>query len=108
MDIQYCLECNNILYPRYENNILQLVCNKCNVVIDCNTYIIFNRYKNKNIENKNKKYFVNDVTLPKLCKICEKCKNDNCVSYITKSEVKALDTHYICTSCLYEWCDKID
>ena len=66
MDIQYCLECNNILYPRYENNILQLVCNKCNVVIDCDTHIIFNRYKNKNMENKNKKYFLNDVTLPKL------------------------------------------
>lgn len=105
MPVQFCKDCNNILYPKYENKTYLLGCNKCNVYEDTASSIVYEKNKNENAEHKNIKYFLDDVTLPVVSKKCTKCENNRCVSYMRKSEEKALDEYYICTSCMYEFTD---
>lgn len=105
MPVQYCHDCNNILYPKYESNTFALSCKKCNTTVDLRTNVVYTREKREKAENKNRQYFLNDVTLPQLDRICIKCENNKCVYYMRKSDIKALDTYYICMSCMYEWTD---
>ncbi|KAL6120278.1 hypothetical protein NUSPORA_03014 [Nucleospora cyclopteri] len=106
MSLQFCNECNNILYPKYENGIYGMTCYRCNIITEANSNVVYKRQTKLPTPNKNVRYFLNDVTLPMLNKTCEKCSNNKCVSYVKKSQVKALDTYYVCTSCLYEWTDE--
>lgn len=103
MAIQFCNECNNILYPKYEDKTFLLGCSKCNIYIDVTTNVVYSRNKIERQEHKNIQYFLHDVTLPVLNKKCVKCDNNKCVSYMRKSNEKALDEYCICTSCMFEF-----
>lgn len=107
MAVQFCRECNNLLYPKTEGGILQYVCNRCETTADPNSPVVVSiNMKSKHATNNTlKQYLVQDITLPQFNFDCNKCGNNECVSYMDKSEERALSSYYVCTKCYNEWTD---
>ncbi len=107
MSMQFCKECNNLLKLKFDGDIIQFVCSKCETTADLETHVIYQE-NFKTSHGSSSKYIKNlllDSTLPRFEKTCTKCSNRLCISYMEKSEKKALNSYYICTRCLNEWND---
>lgn len=107
MAIQFCRECNNLLYPKIECGILQYICNSCETTIDPADPIISSTvFKNRHgMSAQFTQHLLQDLTLPRFNKVCAKCSHPTCISYMEESEEKALNSYYVCMKCLHEWTD---
>lgn len=107
MGAQFCRECNNLLYPRMEAGILQYVCNRCETTADpAHPVIVETCFKTKHGTSLQlNQDLARDVTLPRFRKSCARCSHGECLSYMEKSDEKALNSYYVCTRCFYEWTD---
>ena len=107
MATQFCRECSNLLYPRMDGGILQYVCNKCETTADpVSAVLVSTSFKGQHGSNlQYKQHLMGDAALPRIRKECGKCRNNECISYMEKSEDKALNSYYVCTGCFHEWTD---
>lgn len=107
MATQFCRDCNNLLYPRIEGGVLQYVCNRCETTADpVDPVITVASFESKHGTNLQfNQHLMRDAALPRLLKKCQKCDSNECISYMEKSEEKALNSYYVCTKCFYEWTD---
>ena len=111
MDIQFCDNCENLLYIYLENEKLIYKCKNCNFSKYGNesTYCVYrNDLQNKekiNLMNVNMNEFVQyDPTLPSITNgsiVCKECSNENII-YIMNN-VDEMKYTYICKNCNSQW-----
>ena len=110
--VQFCVNCENMLYPREIEKVLYMCCKNCGHKDKTNDLVIFSKIYNDDTaleDNINNKFIVNDVRLPRTTK--KMCQNVNCPSRTDKSKQIAVietikKTHekvYICCECYTDW-----
>lgn len=107
MGILFCRECKNMLYPKVDRDGFLYVCERCDLSVEPPSNVI-SSVSLKSRHAKDKQHVQSlffDPTLPRLNKACPNCGHGICVSYMEKTEEKALDSYYVCNSCFYEWAD---
>lgn len=105
--MQFCRECNNLLYPKMESGVLQYVCQRCDTTVDPASSIVtsFEFIKSHSKLLTARKNLLHDPTLPRFKIKCQTCGNSECIGYMEPSEEKALNSYYVCTKCYSEWND---
>ncbi|EOB12951.1 DNA-directed RNA polymerase II subunit RPB9 [Nosema bombycis CQ1] len=109
MNIEFCSECNNILYPKEDNTEAQLtlICKTCDHIQEASTNRIASfHYKTRPTGFKTyAKELAKDPTLPKTNQICSNCGNNVVVYFQNRDneEEIAFDLVYICVSCYHYW-----
>ncbi|KAM0679059.1 hypothetical protein BDAP_000439 [Binucleata daphniae] len=110
MDLHFCRECNNILYPKEDpdQHILYLSCRNCEHFEDSPSNIIFQKYSQQAVESTmsaHSKDLATDKTLPRTNRVnCLKCNKKNAVYFQTKDrQEEALTIHFVCCECDHLW-----
>merc|ERR1712227_523230 len=108
--IQFCQECNNMLYPKEDkvNKILLYQCRNCDFCTEAERPCI---YVNKLISNENELLQINpdvieDPTLPRTNTVnCPKCGFSSACYFQSYSTMKdaRMNLFYVCRSCRFEW-----
>jgi len=108
--MEFCKNCNNLLYYDSSNNILENICKVCGFTAQSKNYILEKiEYKNNNISNIFDSTFIYDNTLPRTTLI--KCPNTQCNSHVNitlqeaiiKKIKNKLDNYYMCVVCKSSW-----
>ncbi|KAI5149589.1 DNA-directed RNA polymerase II subunit RPB9 [Enteropsectra breve] len=107
MAIQFCKECNNMLYPKTDSVSMLYTCLRCDISAEPATPVVLsmNLKKTHCTDLQLKQNLFKDAALPRFATRCPKCSHNECISYFEKSEDKALDSYYVCTACYNEWTD---
>ncbi|CAH0600831.1 unnamed protein product [Chrysodeixis includens] len=108
--IQFCQECNNMLYPREDKNnkVLLYACRNCDYkqLADSNCV-----YVNKIMHEVDELTHINpdvvsDPTLPRTKDhMCPKCNHREAVFFQgqTRRAEEEMRLYYVCTSCKHRW-----
>ena len=108
--MNFCNQCNNLLYIKEVENKLINQCKTCGNVEETNQYIIFEKkYSIKKIVDINVKDIIYDPCYPRT--VHKSCPNDTCISKKDKTKQESifiennntLKLTYICTQCLTQW-----
>ncbi|EJW01577.1 hypothetical protein EDEG_03862 [Edhazardia aedis USNM 41457] len=113
MEIRFCQDCNNILYPKEDpsQRLLYLACRTCDYTIECPSNIVY-VYRSDSSTAKavtisaDPVDLANDKTLARTNRICcEKCGNNEAVYFQTKDrqEEVALSIYFVCRKCYNLW-----
>ena len=79
--VQFCVNCENMLYQREIDKQLFMCCKNCGYKDKSNDLVIFSKIYNDDTaleDTINNKYIVNDVRLPRTTK--KRCPNEKCAS----------------------------
>lgn len=109
--MNFCPECNNLLYFQENTENLFLKCNSCQYTIKYEKNVIDEKiYKSQSVySDDTNEWTIFDVSLPHTK--YKKCPNDNCITHKENKEVdtvmytekKTLKMLYICCYCKTEW-----
>jgi DNA-directed RNA polymerase II subunit RPB9 len=114
MDIQFCSECDNLLflYEDGETNKLYYGCKACGNIKDNSETCIYNNDFKIDISKtiSQNKYLKEDITLPSIKdNINIKCPNEECgnegeskILYV-KYDTNSMKYLYICNHCNHKW-----
>eukprot|EP01130_Rhizamoeba_saxonica_P015797 TRINITY_DN7143_c0_g1_i1.p1 TRINITY_DN7143_c0_g1~~TRINITY_DN7143_c0_g1_i1.p1 ORF type:complete len:110 (-),score=18.75 TRINITY_DN7143_c0_g1_i1:457-786(-) len=107
--MNFCRECNNMLYP-HENEQdaqLELVCRNCEFIELAENKCIFTHHTKETEEEKSIVWgdVAADLTLPRTYRReCEKCSEREAVLYLIRSK-EAVSLYFVCAnpSCYHRW-----
>ena len=110
--VQFCVNCENMLYPREIDKQLFMCCKNCGYKDKSNDLVIFSKIYNDDTaleDTINNKYIVNDVRLPRTTK--KRCPNEKCASRsdagkqmaVIETVKKTQEKIYICCECHTDW-----
>lgn len=115
--IRFCVECNNLLYPKESKRERKLyfACRNCDHQEEANVHCVYYR-SSKNIDTK--QVFENrsaltdlasDPTLPRTTRICPKCGHRQAVYFQSRERERdtAMTLSYLCCNftCHHLWTD---
>lgn len=113
--IQFCTECNNMLYPREDKNnkVLMYACRNCDYKQMADSNCV---YVNKIMHEVDELTHINpdvvsDPTLPRTKDhTCPKCNLREAVFFQgqTRRAEEEMRLYYVCTSCKHRWTEWID
>ncbi|KAM0674156.1 hypothetical protein GVAV_002229 [Gurleya vavrai] len=111
MDLHFCSECNNILYPKEDKDqqILFLSCRNCEHIEEAKSPVIsqikISQQAKGSTISSHSKDLATDKTLPRTdLKKCPKCGKSNAVYFQTKDrQEEALEIHFVCCECDTMW-----
>lgn len=110
--VQFCVNCENMLYPKEIDKELYMCCLNCGFKDKNNDLVIFSKIYNDTTtleDTINNRYIVYDKRLPRTTK--KRCQNKDCPSRTDKSKQcavietikKTREKIYVCCECFTDW-----